>query len=185
METNDLASLNSVRDDARSLYQLALGWASKVVWVAGAMFWATAIAGGSALILGLLALNGGWRLAWLVLGGGSVLFGVGTSYRLRSGIRAIISNAEQLQASIAGLLNELTDTADAHELAASEADGVVRGARKARKFRKSVKDSLGSYKDVANALSAIGTFPAVVASSIGFTVLFAVLAVLFGVALLF
>lgn len=185
METNDFASFGSVQDDARSLYRLALGWASKVTWIASSMFWATAITGLAALILGLLALDGSLRLVWLVLGGGAVVFGVGTSYRLGSGIKAIIANANELQSSIAGLLDDVTDTVDAHELAASEDDGLVRRARKARKFRRSAKDSLGRYKDVANALSVIGTFPAVVASSLGLTILFGLLVVIFGVALLF
>ena len=75
-----------------------------------------------------------------------MVFGVGTSYRLGSGIKAIIANANELQSSIAGLLDDVTDTVDAHELAAFEDDGLVRRARKARKFRRSAKDSLGRYK---------------------------------------
>ena len=185
MEPNEFVSLDAVQDDAQSLYRLALGWASKVVRVASGMFWATAMTGVAALVLGLIVLNGGWRLIWLVLGGGAVLFGVGTSYRLRSGINAIIDNASGLQSSIANLLGEFTDSVEAHELATSEDDGLVRRARKARNFRKAVKGSLDRYKDVASALSVIGTFPAVLASSIAFTVFFGVLAVVFFIALLF
>ncbi|NNE96625.1 MAG: hypothetical protein HKN24_11420 [Acidimicrobiales bacterium] len=185
MEPNRFESFDAIQEDASSLYRLALGWAKKVVRIASGMFWATAITGVTALVFGLIVLNGGWRLVWLVFGGGAVLFGVGTSYRLRSGVNAIIENASGLQGSIAGLLGEVTDSAEAHELATSEDDGLVRRARKARNFRKIVKGSLDRYKDVANALSVIGTFPAVVASSIAFTVLFGVLAVIFGIALLF
>jgi hypothetical protein len=185
VDPNELATADSVTDDARSLYRLASTWASKVAWLANTLFWATAVAGAAALIFGLLVLNGAWRLVWLVLGGGVVMFGVGISYRLRSGIGAIVTNAGDLQASIAGLLNNLTSTVDAHDLATSEDDGLMRRARKARKFHKAAKGSLGSYRDVANALSVIGTFPAVVASSIGFTIAYGVLAFVFGIALLF
>ncbi|MBT8241882.1 MAG: hypothetical protein KJN63_11715 [Acidimicrobiia bacterium] len=184
MDSKDLASTNSGPDDARGIHRLVLNWAAKVSWAANAMFWATAATGTVALAFGVLALDGGWRLAWLVLGGGSVAIGVGTSYRLRSGIRAIIENAGDLQTSIAGLLNDLIGDVEAHDLATSEADGPLRRARKARRFHKAVKGSLGSYRDVANALSVIGTFPAVAASSIGFTICFGVCAFVFGIALL-
>ena len=185
MEPNQFASFDSIQDDAQSLYRMALGFAGRVRGVSSLLFWATVVTGLAALIFGLLALSGTWRILWFVFGGTGVLFGISASFRLRSGVRAIIDHATELQTSIAGLLGGLTDAVSAHELAESDDDGFVKRAKKARNFRKAAKDSLSKYKDVANAISTIATFPAVALSAIGFTIGYGILAVIFGVALLF
>lgn len=184
VDPNQFASFDSIQDDAKSMYRMALGWATRVTWIVSMLFWATVLTGGAALVFGLLALDGAWRLVWLVLGGSAIAFGVGVSFRLRSGVHAIINNAKDLQASLVGLLGSLTDETPMHELATSDTAGFIAGAKKARTFRKVAKDSLSKYQDVANAVSTIASFPVIAVTAIGFTLFFGFLAMVFGAALL-
>ncbi len=185
MEPDEFASFASAQDDAQSLYRIALGFAGRVRGVSSMLFWATVVTGLTAFVFGSLALGGTWRILWFVFGGAAVLFGVGVSYRLWSGIRAIINNATDLRTSIAGLVGGLRDATTAHELAESDNDGFVKRAKKARNFRTAAKNSLSKYTDVANAISTIATFPAVAFSAVVFTICYGILAVIFGLALLF
>ncbi len=167
-------------------HRLVVGLAGKVRGIAYVLFLAVAIATACGFILGLIATSGGWRIAWLVIGGWFAFVGVGAGFRSWRGLNAVLDQAGELKSSFVGFLGSV-DEAVGDKLKGEDVEGMglLQRAKLTRTLRKSAKTALGQYRDVAGAMTTVGSFPAMAGTAIVATIGFSIMAVVFFVSLAF
>ena len=139
-------------------------------------------------LLGLAALDGGIEKVWVVLGGTFAVLSIGSVglaiLRLRSvkrgagtlftDVRSLIGGDRQTQRTVI----ETVESTDGRE-----GDGVVAVSREFFMLKGAVGNRIGQFKSLSVALTAITSFPALIAAATVFTLVFASLSVLFLIAL--
>lgn len=139
-------------------------------------------------LLGLAALDGGIEKVWVVLGGAFAVLSVGSVglaiLRLRSikkdtdtlfdEVRSLIGGDRQTQRTVI----ETVESTDSRE-----SDGVVAISREFFTLQGAIGDRIGQFQSLRVALTAITSFPALIAAATVIMLVFAGLSVLFLIAL--
>jgi len=141
-------------------------------------------------LLGLAAFSGGVRSLWVVGGGFFVVVGVGSVvvaiWRLRTvrrGAHALVGEVRELIAGDRRTERVVIETIETSEQAKD--DGVVVLSRQFFGLRDTIGDRQEQFRDIAKALRAVTTFPALIALSTVVSFVFAGPGLLFLIALAF
>lgn len=139
-------------------------------------------------LLGLAALSGGIRTVWIVIGGFFLLVGVGAIVTAMLRLLAVRRTAGALVAEVRGLLagdrrNERIVVETIETTEGAQHEGVTVLSRQFAGMQSAIGDRRAQFKEMAAALRAITTFPALVALSTLVSFVFGGLALLFLIAL--
>jgi len=135
-------------------------------------------------LLGVAALDGGIETVWIVLGAGFGLVAIGSVVIAMLRLRSVKSVTGSLVTEVRSLIGGDTQTKrtvieTVESTDASENDGVVAISKQFFSLKDVVGDRVGQFKSLALALSAITSFPGLVALATVITFAFAGLSVLF------
>jgi hypothetical protein len=175
-------------DLARRAVEGVTRLAARATRFAGFVFVAAALVGTASFLLGLAALDGGIRTVWIVL---SLVFGgisVGGSFVARWRLASVARHASELVAEVRSLLESgqaatrtVIDTMDADER--QQGGSLLVESREFFSLRDAVGDRVNEFRQLASAVTAVTSFPALVLGAIGITFVFAVLVPIFVLAL--
>ncbi|MGH9135320.1 MAG: hypothetical protein ACRDZZ_15380 [Ilumatobacteraceae bacterium] len=162
--------------------------ASRAMRFAGFVFVVAALVGTVSFLLGLAALDGGIRTVWIVLG---LFFGgiaVGGSFLARWRLGSVRRHANALVAEVRSLLETghagtrtVIETFEADERRGG--DSVLVVSRDFFSLRDAVGNRVADFRKLTSAVTAVTSFPGLVLSAIAITLVFAVLAPIFLLAL--
>ena len=158
----------------------------------------TALAGGvlmlavvfsvGGFLLGIAALDGGIENVWIVLGAFFGLVAIGSIVLAILRLRWVKKSANTLVTEVRSLIGgdkqtkrTVIETVESTD--ASDGEGVVAVSKQFFSLQGEVGDRVGQFKSLGLALSAITSFPALVALSTVITFVFAGLSVLFLIAI--
>jgi len=135
-------------------------------------------------LLGVAALDGRIETVWIVLGAGFGLVAIGSVVIAMLRLRSVKSVTGSLVTEVRSLIGGDTQTKrtvieTVESTDASENDGVVAISKQFFSLKDVVGDRVGQFKSLALALSAITSFPGLVALATVITFAFAGLSVLF------
>jgi hypothetical protein len=129
-------------------------------------------------LLGLAALDGGIEKVWIVLGGTFAILAVGSVKKdagtLITEVRSLIGGDRETERTVI----ETVESTDGRE-----SDGVVAISREFFVLKGAVGNRIGQFKSLGLALTAITSFPALIAVTTAITLVFAGLSVIFLIAL--
>lgn len=159
---------------------------------------ATALAGGVLLfvvvasiggfLLGLAALDGGIRTVWIALGGFFGVVAIGSILTAMLRLRAVKNGAGELVGEVRALIGgdrrtERTVTETVRSAERKSDDGIVQLSREFFSIKGAIGGRVGQFRQLATAMTAITTFPGLVAIATLIAFVFAGLALVFLLAL--
>ncbi|MGK0275265.1 MAG: hypothetical protein ACI9N0_001647 [Ilumatobacter sp.] len=139
-------------------------------------------------LLGLAALDGGIEKVWIVLGGTFAILAVGNVGLAILRLRSVKKDAGTLITEVRSLIGgdretERTVIETVESTDGRESDGVVAISREFFVLKGAVGNRIGQFKSLGLALTAITSFPALIAVTTAITLVFAGLSVIFLIAL--
>ncbi len=179
-------------DDLDQLAQRAVDSVMKLVRrgtaLAGGVLMLAILFGVGGFLLGLAALDGGIEKVWIAVGGAFALVAIGSVgiaiLRLRSvrkGANTLVTEVRSLIGGDKQTKRTVIETVESTD--ASDGDGVVAVSKQFFSLKNEVGDRIGQFKSLGLALTAITSFPGLVALATVITFVFAGLSVLFLIAL--
>jgi len=167
-------------------HSLVVGLAGKARGISFLLFVVVAVTAAVGYLLGVIATSGGWRLIWILVGGWFAVVGVGAGFRSWRGLNSVLDQAGELKSSFVGLLGS-ADGIVGDKIRGEDVEGMslLKRAKLTRSLRKSATSALGQYRDVAGAMAAVGSFPAMAGTAIIATIGFSFFAVVFFISLAF
>lgn len=180
------------RDDldrlARRAVDSVLTLVRKGTALAGVVLILAVVFGVGGFLLGLAALSGGIETVWTVLGGFFAIVAIGSVATAMLRLRAVRRAADDLVDEVRTLISgdrqsERTVIETVESSDGAQHDGVVVMSRQFASMRSVVGDRVGQFRQLASALSAVTSFPGLVALSVLVTFVFVGLSVIFLIAL--
>jgi len=155
---------------------------------AGGVMIMAVIFGVGGFLLGLAALDGGIEKVWVVLGGAFAVLSVGSVGLAILRLRSVKKGADTLFTEVRSLIGadrqtQRTVIETVESTDGREGDGVVAISREFFTLQGAVGDRIGQFKSLGLALTAITSFPALIAAATVIMLVFAGLSVLFLIAL--
>jgi hypothetical protein len=156
--------------------------------LAGGVLILALIFGVGGFLLGLAALDGGIRTVWIVLGGFFAILAVGAVSTAILRLRSVKRGADTLVREVRTLIggdkqSERTVIETVESTDGADGGGVVAISKEFFTLKNSVGDRVGQFKSLGLALTAITSFPGLVALATVITFVFAGLSVIFLIAL--
>lgn len=157
--------------------------------LAGGVLIFVALFGIGGFLLGLAALSGGIRTVWIALGGFFAVVAIGSVVVAMLRLRSVRTSADTLVTEVRALVGgdgaskrTISDTVDSTEDRSD--DGIVDLSREFMSMRGAIGDRVGQFRALASAVTAVTSFPGLmaIATLIGFV--FAGLSVIFAIALI-
>ena len=180
------------RDDLDALAQRAVVTVMTLVrrglaLAGGVMMMAVIFAGGG-FLLGLAALDGGIEKVWIVLGGSFAVLAVGSVGLAIMRLRSVKKSADTLFTEVRELIGgdrqtQRTVIETVESTDGREGDGVVAISREFFTLKGAVGNRIGHFKSLGLALTAITSFPILIAAATLFTLMFVGLSFIFLIAL--
>ena len=180
------------RDDLDALAQRAVVTVMTLVrrglaFAGGVMMMAVIFAGGG-FLLGLAALDGGIEKVWIVLGGSFAVLAVGSVGLAIMRLRSVKKSADTLFTEVRELIGgdrqtQRTVIETVESTDGREGDGVVAISREFVVLKGAVGNRIGHFKSLGLALTAITSFPILIAAATLFTLMFVGLSFIFLIAL--
>jgi hypothetical protein len=162
--------------------------AARAARFARKVFIAAVLVATASFLLGLAALDGGIRTVWIVLGLAFGAFAIGAALLARWRLASIARHAGELITEVKSLLESghpatrtVIDTVEADERQSGGSVLVV--SREFSSLREAVGDRVAQFRNITSAVTAVTTFPGLILSAIGITVVFAILVPIFLLAL--
>ncbi|MEM9040397.1 MAG: hypothetical protein AAGD33_10930 [Actinomycetota bacterium] len=154
----------------------------------GVLLFATVAAIGG-FLLGLAALSDGIRTVWIVLGGFFMVVAIGTVLTAVLRLRSVRRTSDELVVEVREFLDRNVTGRQAviDTVALNEDDpdrGVVDMSRSFVSFRSQLVGGIGQFRRLGMALTAVTSFPGLLAISVLVSFVFVLLAVIFGISLL-
>ncbi len=174
---------------ARRAVDVVLTILDKASKLAGAVLIFAGVACIGGFLLGVLALSGGARIAWIVLGGAAALWAIGSVVAAMFRLRAVRSGSDLLVEEVSSLISG--DTASERtvietvESTEGNDDGIVAVSRQFFSLRDTVSEHRSNFRQLSLALASITTLPGAMALAtvIGFA--FAAISLVFLLILIF
>jgi hypothetical protein len=162
--------------------------AARATSFAGWVFVTAAVIGTTSFLLGLIALEGGIRSVWIVLGLAFGGIAVGGSLLARWRLASVGRHAGALVAEVVALLESghpatrtMVDTVEADQ---QRGDGsVLVVSREFYSMRDAINFRANEFRNLMSAMTALTSFPALILGAIAITVVFAMLVPIFLLAL--
>lgn len=139
-------------------------------------------------LLGLAALSGGIRTVWIVVGGFFAVVAIGSVLVAMLRLRTVRTGADNLVIEVRALVggdhdSKRTVTDTVHSAEGKSDDGIVDLSREFFSMRGAIGDRVGQFRALASAMTAVTSFPGLmaIATLVGFV--FAGLSVIFAIAL--
>lgn len=180
------------RDDLDALAQRAVVTVMTLVrrglaLAGGVMMMAVIFAGGG-FLLGLAALDGGIEKVWIVLGGSFAVLAVGSVGLAIMRLRSVKKSADTLFTEVRELIGgdrqtQRTVIETVESTDGREGEGVVAISREFFTLKGAVGNRIGHFKSLGLALTAITSFPILIAAATLFTLMFVGLSFIFLIAL--
>ena len=180
------------RDDLDALAQRAVDTVMTLVrrglaLAGGVMMMAVIFAGGG-FLLGLAALDGGIEKVWIVLGGSFAVLAVGSVGLAIMRLRSVKKSADTLFTEVRELIGgdrqtQRTVIETVESTDGREGEGVVAISREFFTLKGAVGNRIGHFKSLGLALTAITSFPILIAAATLFTLMFVGLSFIFLIAL--
>lgn len=156
--------------------------------LAGGVLILAVVFGIGGFLLGLAALSGGIQSVWVVLGGFFAIVAIGSVAVAILRLRTVRTDADGLVDEVRQLIGgnkqsqrtviETVDSADN-----SQGDGVIVLSRQFFSMKNEIGDRVDQFRSLTSALTAVTSFPGLVALSTVVTFMFAGLSVIFLIAL--
>ena len=180
------------RDDLDALAQRAVVTVMTLVrrglaLAGGVMMMAVIFAGGG-FLLGLAALDGGIEKVWIVLGGSFAVLAVGSVGLAIMRLRSVKKSADTLFTEVRELIGgdrqtQRTVIETVESTDGREGEGVVAISREFFTLKGAVGNRVGQFTSLGLALTAITSFPILIAAATLFTLMFVGLSFIFLIAL--
>ena len=180
------------RDDLDHLAQRAVDAVLKLVRrgtaLAGGVLILATIFGVGGFLLGLAALSGGIRTVWIVLGGFFALVSIGSVIIAILRLRSVKKGTDTLVSEVRTLIggnkqSERTVIETVQSADDSDDDGVVAVSKQFFSMKNEIGDRVDQFKSLTLALTAITSFPGLIALATVITFVFGGLSVIFLIAL--
>lgn len=179
-------------DDLDRLAQRAVDSVMKLVRrgmaLAGGVLMFAVLCGVGGFVLGLAALDGALRTGWIVVGGFFAIIAIGSVAVAILRLRSVRTGADLLVTEVRSLIGgdkqtERTVIETVESTDASQDDGVVAVSKQFFSLKNEVGDRVGQFKSLGLALTAITSFPGLVALATVISFGFAGLSLIFLIAL--
>ena len=185
---DDGFGLDDVDRLARRAVDAVLQLVRRALALAGGVLLLAVVFGVGGFLLGIAALDGGIETVWIVLGGLFAVIAIGSVATALLRLRSVRRNAGELVDDVRTLITgdrrtERTVIETVESTERSKDDGVVAISREFLSLRNAVGGGIGRFRSLGMAMSAVTTFPGLVAVATVITFVFAVLSVLFLIAL--
>lgn len=140
-------------------------------------------------LLGLAALSGGIRTVWIALGGFFGIVAIASVVTAMLRLRSVKTGADTLVSEVRSLVggdreSKRTVTDTVHSAEGKSDDGIVDLSREFFSMRGAIGDRAGQFRALTSALTAVTSFPGLVAVATLIGFMFAGLGVIFAIALL-
>jgi hypothetical protein len=162
--------------------------AARATTFAGWVFTVALVVGTASFLLGLVALEGGIRSVWIVLGLAFGAVAVGGALLARWRLASVGRHAGALVTEVLRLLESghpatrtMVDTVEADEKQGSGSVLVV--SREFYSLRDAINFRANEFRNLMSAMTALTSFPALILGAIAITVVFAMLIPIFLLAL--
>ena len=183
----------SVFDDldrlARRAVDSVLHLVRRATALAGGILMFTVVASVGGFLLGLAALSGGMRTLWILLGGFFAIVSIGAITTAMLRLRSVKRNAGALVGEVRALISgdghtqrTITDTISSTE--SKSDDGIVDLSREFISIRGVIGNRVGQFRELTSAVTAVTSFPGLVAISTLIAFVFVGLSLIFGLSLL-
>ncbi len=157
--------------------------------LAGGVLIFVTVFGVGGFLLGLAALSGGIRTVWLVLGGFFLAAAISSILVAMLRLRSVRTDADTLVSEVRSLVGgdhdskrTVADTVQSTE--GKSDDGIVDLSREFFSMRGAIGDRVGQFRALASAMTAVTSFPGLVAIATLIGFVFAGLSVIFLIALI-
>ena len=179
---------NGIDDLARRAVDSVLHLVRRATALAGGVLIFVLVAVVGSFLLGLLALDGGIRSVWIVVGGFFGVVAIGSLLTAVLRLRAVKRSAGELVGEVRSLISgDRSTRRTVHETVSSAEgksnDGIVDLSREFFSIRGAIGDRVGQFRGLTTAVTAVTTFPGLLALSAVIAFGFAGLGVLFAIAL--
>lgn len=180
------------RDDLDRLAQRAVDAVMTLVRrgtaLAGGVLIVAVVCGIGGFLLGLAALSDGIEKVWMVLGGLFAIVAIGSVLIAMLRLRSVKTGADTLVTEVRSLIggdrgSERTVIDTVESTGSSQNDGVVVMSRQFFSMRDAIGGRVDQFKTLASALSAVTSFPGLIALATVISFIFAGLSVIFLLAL--
>ncbi len=175
-------------DLARRAVDTVLHLVRRANALAGAVLLFAVIAGVGGFLLGVAALSEGMQTVWIVLGGFFAIVAIGSVLLAMWRLRSVRTGADHLVSEVKSLIGGNSEhervviqTVQTNE--ASSDSGVVELSRGFFDMRSMVSGRVGDVKHLASAITAVTTFPGLVALATLISFVFLGLSLIFLIAL--
>lgn len=180
------------RDDLDRLAQRAVDAVLSLVRrgtaLAGGVLILAVVVGVGGFLLGLAALSDGIEKVWIVIGGFFAIIAVGSVLTAMLRLRAVKSGADTLVTEVRSLIggdrgSERTVIETVQSTSGAENDGVVVLSRQFFSMKEAVGGRVDQFKTLASALTAVTSFPGLIALAVVISFIFVGLSIIFLLAL--
>ena len=156
--------------------------------LAGGVLMFAVVASVGGFLLGLAALSGGIRTVWIALGGFFMVVAIGAVAIAMLRLRSVRKSADTLVTEVRELIGGdranqrvVIDTVESTH--GNQDDGVVQLSREFFSIRGAIGNRVGQFRELASAVTAVTTFPGLVALATLVSFVFLGLAAIFLIAL--
>ena len=156
--------------------------------LAGGVLILAVVVGVGGFLLGLAALSDGIEKVWIVIGGFFAIIAVGSVLTAMLRLRAVKSGADTLVTEVRSLIggdrgSERTVIETVQSTSGAENDGVVVLSRQFFSMKEAVGGRVDQFKTLASALTAVTSFPGLIALAVVISFIFVGLSIIFLLAL--